>query len=181
MIQVPLSQIESPKAFAAALEAHRTALADHRVGEPGQPAPMAHELIDRLILRVPESGPVESRGPDRFEIAAYEIVDDTPPTPAPPSLAERKQVLQIELHTAAQAAAGKIISPARAQLLAMESRDAAAKPVKKRTAVDKATIKKLATLGQRTAKINRTLARAAVAIEDLTDKTVNDWKLPAFD
>jgi hypothetical protein len=180
-IQVRLSQFESPEAFRAALDAHRTALSDHRLGEPDQPAPIANELLDRLIQRVPEPGPVEDRGPDRFEIAPYEIVDDTPPPPAPPTLAERKQVLLIELNAAGQAAIDKLLSPARARLLSMEYGDAALKPVNKRTAADKATIKKFTVFSSRAAEINRSVARAGVSIEELTNTDINDWTVPTFE
>lgn len=181
MIQIPLSQIKSPEAFRAALDAHRTALAEHRVGEPDQPAPIAHELLDQLIQRVPESGPVESRGPDRFEIVPYEIVDDTPPPPVPPTLAERKQALLIELNAAGQAAVDKLLSPARARLLGIEYGDAARKPVGKRTAGEKAAVKKFTAFSDKAVKINRAVAVAAVALEDVTESTIKDWTVPAFD
>lgn len=180
-IQIPLSKIGSADAFAAILEAHRAALADHRAGEPEKPAPVAHELLDALILRIPDSGPVESRGPDRFEIAPYEIVDDTPPRPVPPTLAERKQALLIELHATGQAAVDKIMSPARVRLLALESNDATGKPANKRTAAEKAAIKKFATFSARAGKINRAVAMAAVALEDVTESKINDWTVPTFD
>jgi hypothetical protein len=79
--QVLLSQIGDPKAFAATLEAHRAALAAHRIGPTGIAAPQAHPLVDSLVQRVPATGPVATRGPDTFQIAPYEIVDDTPRSP----------------------------------------------------------------------------------------------------
>jgi hypothetical protein len=181
MMQIPLSQIGSPEVLSEALEAYRKALADHRMGEPDQPSPVAHELLDQLILRIPESGPVESRGPDRFEIAPYEIVDDTPPAPPPPTLAERKQLLLFDLHQGAQAAIDKILSQARARLLAMEYGEAAIKPVKKRTATDKAKMAEFMAFSKRAEAIHRISARAAVAIEDLTDTDINDWTIPTFE
>lgn len=177
-IQIPLSRIESPAKFAAALKAHRSALAKHRKGKPNQAAPraaVAHDLIDALILRVPDSGPVEHRGPDRFEIAPYEIVDDTP------TLAERKQALLIELHAAGQAAIDKIMSPARARLLSVEYADAGVKSKDKRTAADKKAIERFEKFSGRANDINRIVARAAVAIEDLTEKTIGKWTAPTFD
>lgn len=181
IIQIPLSRIGSADKFAAALEAHRAALVSHRTGEPDQPAPTGHELLDALILRVPDSGPVESRGPDRFQIAPYEIVDDTPPKPAPPSLADRKQALLIELHAAGQAAIDKLLSPARARLLGMEADDAAQTPKNKQTAAHKAMLKKLSAFRDRAAKINRVVTHGAVDIEDLTETTIGNWTVPAFD
>lgn len=89
MIRIPLSQSGSADAFAAALEAHRADLAAHRVGKPGEPAPVAHELLDSLIIRKPQAGPVADRGPDEFVIAPYEIYDDSPKTP------EAEQALKV--------------------------------------------------------------------------------------
>jgi hypothetical protein len=34
-----------------------------------------------VIKRVPQDGPVATRGPDRFVIQPYTIIDDTPRTP----------------------------------------------------------------------------------------------------
>jgi hypothetical protein len=78
MIDIPLSQVGSAEAFAAELEKHRADLEAHRLGKPGIPVPVHHELVDQLILRVPDTGPVADRGPDKFVIAPYRIVDDTP-------------------------------------------------------------------------------------------------------
>lgn len=184
MLQIPLSRIGSAQGFADRLEAHRAALANHRIGEPDQPAPIApadHDLLDALILRVPESGPVEGRGPDRFEIAPYKIVDDTPRDPEPPTLAQRKQALLIELHNAGQAAIDKMVSPARARLLGMQYADTQKKAKSKRTVAEKATVKKFSTYVTRAGEINRVITLAAVAIEDLTEKNIHDWKPPSFD
>jgi hypothetical protein len=84
MIDIPLSLVGSVEAFAVALESHRADLEAHRAGKPGIPAPIAprlHGLVDQLILRVPDAGPVADRGPDKFLIAPYRVVDDTPVAP----------------------------------------------------------------------------------------------------
>jgi hypothetical protein len=91
MIQIPLSQSGPADQFAAALESHRAALASHRVGKPGIAVPVAHDLIDQLIARVPQKGPVALRGPDQFVILPYEIVDDTP---KPPEVDQALKVLR---------------------------------------------------------------------------------------
>lgn len=78
MIQIPLTQIGSPGNFAKAVEAHRKALESHRLGPAGKPAPVASHWVEQVIARVPDTGPVATRGPDRFEVLAYEIVDDRP-------------------------------------------------------------------------------------------------------
>lgn len=78
MIQTPLSQSGPVDAFAQAVQAHRNALEAHLMGKPGRPAPAASALIESVILRQPQQGDVAKRGPDRFVILPYEIVDDTP-------------------------------------------------------------------------------------------------------
>lgn len=80
-VEIPLSAVGDPNAFQAALEAHRAALEAHRSGPCGQPVPVAHPLVDALVVRTPATGPVATRGPDTFTIAPYTIVDDTPKTP----------------------------------------------------------------------------------------------------
>lgn len=82
MIAIPLSVSGPADAFAARLEAHRAALAAHRLlpaHKAGAPAP-ADPILDALVLRVPDTGPVAKRKPDTFAIAPYTIVDDTPRT-----------------------------------------------------------------------------------------------------
>jgi hypothetical protein len=94
-IQVPLSAAGSAVAFAAALAAHAAALAAHRTGPARVAAPVAHPLLESLVLRVPASGPVATRGPDTFQIAPYTIVDDTP---RPPEQQTALAVLRETLH-----------------------------------------------------------------------------------
>jgi hypothetical protein len=81
MIEIPLSLSGPADQFAQAVESYRAALEKHRKGKPGIPAPMASSLIDQLIQCVPDAGPVAKRGPDKFVVAPYTIVDDTPRTP----------------------------------------------------------------------------------------------------
>jgi len=88
---VPLSLSGDPEAFHAALIGHRDALQAHRMGPCGHPAPVAHPLLDSLVERVHRGDPL----PDAFEIAPYEIVDDTPHT------AEQQQALDVLRETLA--------------------------------------------------------------------------------
>jgi len=80
-IQIPLSQSGPAPAFAAAVAAHCAALAAHRTGKAGVPVPVASPLIDSLVLRVSDTGPVATRKPDSFQVRPYEIFDDTPKSP----------------------------------------------------------------------------------------------------
>lgn len=89
MIRIPLSQSGPADKFAAEVEAHRAALASHRVGKPGIAAPTHTALIEALIVQTPQTGPVASRGPDSFTVAPYEIFDDAPKTP------EAEQALKV--------------------------------------------------------------------------------------
>lgn len=81
-VSVPLSAAGNPVAFAAALAAHAAALAAHRVGPAKVAAPVADPLVDFLVARIPDTGPVATRKPDTFQVRPYVIVDDTPKTPA---------------------------------------------------------------------------------------------------
>jgi hypothetical protein len=81
MIEIPLSQSGPADQFAKAVEAHRAAVEAHTKGPAGKPAPRASALVESLIRRVPQDGPVADRGPDHITIAEYEIVDDTPVSP----------------------------------------------------------------------------------------------------
>jgi hypothetical protein len=76
MIRLPLSQTGPADKFAEAVQAHIEAMAAHRMGPAGNPAPRASELIESVIATQPQDGPVAARGPDRFVALPYEIVDD---------------------------------------------------------------------------------------------------------
>lgn len=81
MIQIPLSQSGPADQFAAAVQQHIETCTAHTMGKPGVPAPRSSELVERVVARVPQDGPVATRGPDRFVALPYQIVDDTPKTP----------------------------------------------------------------------------------------------------
>jgi hypothetical protein len=80
MIQLPLSQTGHAKQFAAKVQAHIEACTSHMMGAPGIPAPRHDEIVEQVIARVPQDGPVATRGPDRFIALPFEIYDDTPRT-----------------------------------------------------------------------------------------------------
>lgn len=87
MLEIPLSAVVAitgtAKDFAAVLEQHRADLEAHRLGKPGAPAPVHHDLVDTLIERVPDNNPVVAeRKADQFVVRPYKIVDDTPVDPA---------------------------------------------------------------------------------------------------
>ncbi len=80
-INVPLSLSGPPDTFARAVQEHRDALEAHLMGRPGKPAPVASSAVAMVIKRVPQDGPVATRGPDSFVIQPYVIIDDSPRTP----------------------------------------------------------------------------------------------------
>jgi hypothetical protein len=176
-VQILLSQSVPADQFAAALEAHRADLAAHRLGKVGVPVPAAHPLLDGLIQCVPQTGPVHERGPDDFVIVPYEIVDDTPP---PPTLAERRNALVHQVNLAAQVARDAILSPAKAALVGMDANDAALRPDGARTPAEQAAIDLYNEFQSRCVDINKAALRATVEIEDLTESTIDGWKIPSF-
>lgn len=80
-INVPLSLSGPPEDFAKAVQAHVEACTAHLMGKPGKPAPIASDAVAMVIRRVPQDGPVATRGPDKFVVMPYTIIDDTPRTP----------------------------------------------------------------------------------------------------
>jgi hypothetical protein len=92
MYEVKLSALGcSVEEFGAALERHRTAVETHMMGKPGIPAPIASELVAFLVQRMPGTGPVAERGPDKIVIAPYRVIDDTP---VPPETQQALDVLR---------------------------------------------------------------------------------------
>lgn len=81
MIQIPLSQVGSASAFAAAVSSHVAALEAHRTGPAKVAAPVAPPAVEAVVAAVPAIGPVAARGPDTFAVLPYEVFDDTPRTP----------------------------------------------------------------------------------------------------
>lgn len=184
MIQIPLSAVVaiagSAEAFTAAVAAQRDELEAHRRGKPGIAAPLHHELIDQLVQRIPDTGPVAERKPDQFVVAPFEIIDDTPPPPPPPTLAERKVVLLQSLYTAVAAARDAVLSPARLQLLNLDVTDALVIVEEKRSPAQLKAIELLTAYDSRSSDIARAAARAMVDIEDLTEASIDRYQLPAF-
>jgi hypothetical protein len=80
-IQVPLSLSGPPDVFAKAVQAYVEACTAHMMGKPGKPAPIASDVVAMVVQRQPQDGPVATRGPDRFVVMPYTIIDDTPRTP----------------------------------------------------------------------------------------------------
>lgn len=180
VIQIPLSLSGPPAEFAAKVDAHRAALAAHRVGKPGIGAPQADQLVDSLVERVPQTGPVATRGPDEFRVRAYEIIDDTPAPPAPPTLAERKAALLGELHRTEQATRNAILSPGRANLLTLTANEAMNTPEPVRSPDQATAIAAYVAFQSRSVEITHNAAVAQIEIEDLDEADVASWKVPSL-
>lgn len=181
-IQIPLSQISTPSEFDAAVAKYRAELERHVMGNTGVASPVADMLVQLVIARVPQKGPIESRGPDEFTVLPYEFLDDLPQSAPEPilTLAERKSRLTYDLQRSAQAAKAGVLSPARAQLLQMDASDAMAIPEDKRTVAHRAAIDAYSTYLSATSTIERQMLRAAIAVEDLTDANIDSWQAPEF-
>lgn len=186
MIQIPRSKIFSPRIaseddFRRAVIECRDALEAHCRGPANTPVPMYDRAVEALVQRVPQEGPVATRGPDQFVILDYEIVDDTPPAPPPvpaPTLEQRKALLVIDLNAAAQAARDAIVSPARAQLLFLDASEAMNVPEDRRSPAQAKAIEAYTAFSSRCAEIARNVALAQVDIEDLTDASIDGFSLP---
>lgn len=186
MISIPRSRIFSERIkseadFHAAVQACRAAFEAHCLGPPDRPVPMFDDAVEAVVARISQEGPVASRGPDQFIVQEYEIFDDAPPeppAPPPPSLEQRKAILVMDLHTAAQAARDAVLSPARAQLLNLDVSEALAVPEQQRSPAQHKMIEAFTAYNSRCADIARNVALAQVEIEDLTEGSIGSWRIP---
>jgi hypothetical protein len=80
-IKIPLSLSGPADEFAKAVDAHRKACHVHMMGRTGRPAPVAPDVVAAVVTRVPQTGPVDKRGPDEIVILPYEIIDDRKVSP----------------------------------------------------------------------------------------------------
>lgn len=156
--------------FAAVVEEHRQALLAHRF-TVGEPAPVAHSMIEGAVRRVPIAGSA-----DDF-VADFEVVDDTPP---PPSIEERRNDLLVLVRTAEIAAARAVIGNGKLRLLSLDARTAMLKPVDERTPADIATLKTLNDVTAKREAIERHAATLEAEIEDLPDDAIAGYKFEAF-
>lgn len=177
-LKIALSQVKAlPFDFEAGVQTYIAALVAHQstVGEAAPTAP--HSLVEHAVKRVQYGA--DSGRPDTFE-ADFEIEDDTPPPPPPPTLDERKAQLAAEANTAAAAAVSQFYPPLRRRLVNMEANAARAVEEDKRTGEQKAAIARSDEINEKHAAIEWKLARAEAEIHDLTEETIDGWKVPDF-
>lgn len=174
-LKVALSQVKAlPFDFETEVKTYIAALVAHQstIGEPAPSAP--HSLVEHAVKRVQYG--VDDGKPDTF-VADYEIEDDTPP---PPTLDERKVRLAAEASTAAEGAVSQFYPPLRRRLVNMEANAARAVEEKKRTEDQKAAVVRVDSINEKYAAIQWKLARAEAEIHDLTEETIDSWKVPDF-
>jgi hypothetical protein len=157
-----------PYDYAGEVEKFRQARLAHRF--TGDVAPTAPALIERAIRRVQTEGKA-----DDF-VADYIIIDDIPV----PTLAERKAVLSGAIRSAEAAALTRLISPARERLLTLDLTAVQAKPEALRSDADRALLAKAAVIAARREIIHRHAATQEIAVEELTDATIDGWTPAAF-
>jgi hypothetical protein len=154
--------------YAGAIEAFRQAKLAHRF--TGDIAPSASALIEDAVSRVQTPGEA-----DDF-VADYEILEDLPV----PTLAERKQALVAAVRAMEAAALAHIISPARERLMGLDVNAVYLKPEAERSDADRALLARLSQLAARKEVIHRHSARLEIAIEELTEATIDGWAPPEF-
>jgi hypothetical protein len=157
-----------PYNYADAVEAFRQAKLKHRF--TGDVAPSAPALIESALRRVQTEGQA-----DDF-VADYEIIDDIPV----PTLAERKAALVAAIRAAEAAALARIISPARERLQGLDLSAVYAKPESERSEADRALLAKAVAIAARKDIVHRHGATQEIAVEELTEATLDGWTPAEF-
>jgi hypothetical protein len=157
-----------PYNYADAVEQFRQAKLAHRF--TGDVAPSAPAIIEHAVRRVPREGQA-----DDF-VADYTIIEDIPM----PTLVERKAALAAGIRNAEAAALATIISPARERLLGLDLNAIYAKPEAARSDADRALLAKAADIAARKEIVHRHGAAQEIAVEELTEATIDGWKPVAF-
>jgi hypothetical protein len=157
-----------PYSYADAVEKFRQAKLEHRF--TGDVAPSAPAIIEQVVRRVPVQGQA-----DDF-VADYEIIEDIPM----PTLADKKAALVGTIRTMEAAALAKIISPGRERLMGLDLNAVYAKPEAARSDADGALLAKAADIAFRKQVVQRHGAELEVAVEELTDATIDGWQPTGF-
>jgi hypothetical protein len=109
-------------------------------------------------------------------VADYEILEDIPV----PTLDERKQALVAAVRAMEAKALAKIISPARERLMGLDVNAVYLKPEAERSEADRALLQRLSQLAARKEIVHRHSAGLEIAVEELTDATIDGWTPPEF-
>jgi hypothetical protein len=154
--------------YAEAVEDFRQAKLAHRF--TGDAAPSAPAEVEHAVRRVPVEGAA-----DDF-VADYEVIEDVPV----PTLADRRAVLVGQVRAMEAAALARIISPGRERLMALDLNMIHMKPEADRTAGDLTLLARAADIVARKTVIHRHAAELEIAIEDLTEVTIDGFTPAAF-
>jgi hypothetical protein len=157
-----------PYSYADAVEQFRQAKLAHRF--TGDVAPSAPAIIEQAVRRVPV--------PDQADdfVADYQIIEDVPV----PTLADKKAALAGTIRTMEAAALAKIISPGRERLMGLDLNAVYARPEAARSDADRVLLAKAADIAARKQVIQRHGAELEVAVEELTDATIDGWTPAEF-
>jgi hypothetical protein len=170
--KVMLSQIPDKAGFIKAVADHAHALkgANHQIGKP---RPTAHPLVEAAVKRV-RTGKADDFVPD------YVIVDDTPAPVHEPqlSLADKKDLLQVELMKAENDAKFKLLPRRKIRLASAKMVAAMNVAEDQRTAEQKEDIDSYERLQKAWQAIELVSAQAESDLEDL--QNVDGWKPPTF-
>lgn len=170
MLKIKASEVKAlGYDFVKAVDEYVAALTAH-TKEVGTSAPGAPDsLVERAVFR--------AKAPGRADVfvANFEIEDDSPPPPAPSTLAQKKDALEQSLR-ASTAEMANAVSPVRKQMmLHMQLNAVNSTPPEKRTAEQVATLGLVAEMTKRLDVINWYLAEQLHALDDLTDANVDAW------
>jgi hypothetical protein len=157
-----------PYPYADAVEQFRQAKLAHRF--TGDVAPSAPAIVEQAVRRVPVPGQA-----DDF-VADYEIFEDVPV----PSLSEHKAALVATIRNAEAAALASIISPGRERLMGLDLNAVHAKPEAERSDADRALLAQSAEIAARKVRVHRHGAKLEIAVEELTESSIDGWAPAAF-
>lgn len=157
-----------PYSYADTVEKFRQAKLEHRF--TGDVAPSAPAIIEQAVRRVPVQGQA-----DDF-VADYEIIEDI----TVPTLTDKKAALVGAIRTMEATALATIISPGRERLMGFDLNAVYAKPEAARSDADRALLAKAADIAARKQVLQRHGAELEVAVEELTDASIDGWQPTGF-
>lgn len=173
MPKIHLSHIKDREGFENAVKKHIARLKAANF-EHNKPRPTADPLVEQSIKRVPGG----KDKPDDYQ-ADYEIVDDINTVPER-SLDEKKRLWHDALIHAEVAAKNAVIPQRKVRLVNLAFSAALNVAEDVRSDADKKTIADHQEMVKKMQDIELIAATAESEIEDLTDATVDNWKLPNF-
>lgn len=179
-MKVSLSIIQAmghtAETFAAAVESYRLARVGHSqtIGEPAPTPSIAG--IEQLVVRIPP----DADNDERFE-TRYEIINDVPPPPAPPTLDEKKAAHLVKVNELLQKALTDTTPALKRRLWEHLYAEAMEVPEPQRTADQQVFMRQHEGRRKHEKVLGRHLAVLESQIDDLTAETVDAWKPAPFD